>query len=431
MTAALSNTAPVKDHRALRFLTAGSVDDGKSTLIGRLLYDSRAILADQLDTLEKRAAGAPIDLSLLTDGLEAEREQGITIDVAYRYFATKQRKFIIADAPGHEQYTRNMVTAAAGSDAAVVLVDITKIDVDAKPLVLLPQTRRHALLAHLLRVPSIVFAVNKLDAVDNPGHAFATVRDALLAFAEQAGIAVAGIIPVSALRGDNVTQPLDADWYDGLSLLQLLESLPASQERVDGDLLIPVQYVAREGEGTGNQPRTLWGRIAHGQIKAGDEVQLFPSGQVATVAEVRVAGSTVDKALAGQSAGVVLDRQLDVSRGDWIATPQTVHETARFSATLAWLDTEPAVVGRKYWVRHGNRWVQARIASIESRLDIHTLSAIDATELAVNEMGHVIIETQQPLPVEPYLENRVGGALIIVDPATNRTSGALLVKAAA
>jgi len=431
MTAALSNTAPVKDHRALRFLTAGSVDDGKSTLIGRLLYDSRAILADQLDTLEKRAAGAPIDLSLLTDGLEAEREQGITIDVAYRYFATKQRKFIIADAPGHEQYTRNMVTAAAGSDAAVVLVDITKLDTHAQPLPLLPQTRRHALLAHLLRVPSIVFAVNKLDAVDNPGHAFATVRDALLAFAEQAGIAVAGIIPVSALRGDNVTQPLDADWYDGLSLLQLLESLPASQERVDGDLLIPVQYVAREGEGTGNQPRTLWGRIAHGQIKAGDEVQLFPSGQVATVAEVRVAGSTVDKALAGQSAGVVLDRQLDVSRGDWIATPQTVHETARFSATLAWLDTEPAVVGRKYWVRHGNRWVQARIASIESRLDIHTLSAIDATELAVNEMGHVIIETQQPLPVEPYLENRVGGALIIVDPATNRTSGALLVKAAA
>ena len=422
---------PLKDHRALRFLTAGSVDDGKSTLIGRLLYDSRAILADQLDTLEKRAAGAPIDLSLLTDGLEAEREQGITIDVAYRYFATKQRKFIIADAPGHEQYTRNMVTAAAGSDAAVVLVDITKIDVAAKPLALLPQTRRHALLAHLLRVPSIVFAVNKLDAVEQPGQAFATVRDALLAFAEQAGISVAGIIPVSALRGDNVTQPLDADWYDGPSLLQLLESLPASQERTDGALLIPVQYVAREGEGTGNQPRTLWGRIAHGQVKAGDQVQLFPSGQAATVAEVRVAGSTVDSALAGQSAGVVLDRQLDVSRGDWIATPSTVRETTRFSATLAWLDTEPAVIGRKYWVRHGNRWVQARIASIESRLDIHTLSAIDAHELAVNEIGHVTIETQQALPVEPYLENRVGGALIIVDPTSNRTSGALLVKAAA
>jgi sulfate adenylyltransferase subunit 1 len=428
-------TAPsplaVKDHRALRFLTAGSVDDGKSTLIGRLLFDSRAILADQLDTLEKRAAGAPIDLSLLTDGLEAEREQGITIDVAYRYFATKQRKFIIADAPGHEQYTRNMVTAAAGSDAAVVLVDITKIDVHARPVALLPQTRRHALLAHLLRVPSIVFAVNKLDAVDDPAHAFETVRSALLGFAEQAGIFVAGIIPVSALRGDNVTQPLDAAWYQGPSLLQLLESLPAAQERKDGDLLVPVQYVAREGEGTGNQPRTLWGRIAHGQVKAGDEVQLFPSGQQALVTEVRVAGSVVESAAAGQSAGVLLDRQLDVSRGDWIATPGTIHETTRFAATLAWLDTEPAVVGRKYWVRHGNRWVQARIASIESRLDIHTLGATEAHELAVNEIGHVVIETQQPLPVEAYAANRVGGSLIIVDPTSNRTSGALLVKAPA
>jgi len=431
MTAPQAAAPAVKDHRALRFLTAGSVDDGKSTLIGRLLFDSRAILADQLDTLEKRAAGAPIDLSLLTDGLEAEREQGITIDVAYRYFATKQRKFIIADAPGHEQYTRNMVTAAAGSDAAVVLVDITKIDVTAKPVVLLPQTRRHALLAHLLRVPSIVFAVNKLDAVADPALAFNTTRDALLAFAKHAGIEVARVIPVSALRGDNVTQPLDADWYDGPSLLQVLESLPALQERKDGDLLIPVQYVAREGEGTGNQPRTLWGRIAHGQVKAGDKVQLFPSGQEAVVAEVRLAGSVVDVVTAGQSAGVVLDRQLDVSRGDWIGTPGSVKEAQRFSATLAWLDTEPAVVGRKYWVRHGNRWVQARIASIESRVDIHTLDKIDAHELAVNEIGQVVIETQQALPVEAYGQNRVGGALIIVDPASNRTSGALLVKGAA
>jgi sulfate adenylyltransferase subunit 1 len=428
----MSAAAPqIKDHRALRFLTAGSVDDGKSTLIGRLLYDSRAILADQLDTLEKRAAGAPIDLSLLTDGLEAEREQGITIDVAYRYFATKQRKFIIADAPGHEQYTRNMVTAAAGSDAAVVLVDITKLDTHAKPLPLLPQTRRHALLAHLLRVPSIVFAVNKLDAVSDPAQAFEAVSVALRAFAEQAGIEVAGIIPVSALRGDNVTQPLDAAWYSGPSLLQLLESLPALQERKDGDLLIPVQYVSREGEGTGNQPRTLYGRIAHGRVKAGDSVQIFPSGQLATVAEVRLASEVVDVVDAGQSAGVVLDRQLDVSRGDWIATPQTIHEAQCFSATLAWLDTEPAVVGRKYWVRHGNRWVQARIASIESRLDIHSLEAIDAHQLNVNEIGHVIIETQQALPVESYQSNRVGGSLIIVDPASNRTSGALLVKGVA
>ncbi|MCW7538509.1 GTP-binding protein [Aquabacterium sp. A7-Y] len=419
---------PQRDHRALRFLTAGSVDDGKSTLIGRLLFDSRAILADQLDTLEKRAAGQPVDLSLLTDGLEAEREQGITIDVAYRYFATKTRKFIIADAPGHEQYTRNMVTAAAGSDAAVVLVDITKLDTATRPVALLAQTRRHALLAHLLRVPSIVFAVNKLDAVEQPAPAFEAVRHALLGFAEQAGLGVAGIIPVSALRGDNVTTALKASWYSGPSLLELLESLPASQERRNGPLLLPVQYVAREGEGTGNQPRTVWGRIAHGSVQPGDAVQLFPSGQIATVAEVRRAGEVVTRCVAGESAGIVLDRHLDVSRGDWIASPQSIKESSRFSATLAWLDTEPAVVGRKYWARHGNRWVQARISSIESRLDIHTLQATEAHALNGNDIGHVLIETQQPLPVESYQDNGVAGALIMVDAVSHRTSGALLVN---
>ncbi|MFY7866971.1 sulfate adenylyltransferase subunit 1 [Roseateles sp.] len=425
-------------HRALRFLTAGSVDDGKSTLIGRLLFDSRAILADQLDTLEKRAAGQPIDLSLLTDGLEAEREQGITIDVAYRYFATKTRKFIIADAPGHEQYTRNMVTAAAGSDAAVVLVDITKLDTSVDEVVLLPQTRRHSLLAHLLRVPSIVFAVNKLDALAQPGPAFAAVSKALRAFAEQAGIEVSAIVPVSALRGDNVTQPLDgewATWYQGPSLLQVLESLPGVQEKVEGQLSIPVQYVARDsgeqGEGTGYQPRALWGRIAHGQVKAGDQVQILPSGQTAIVAEVRRAGETVAHCVAGESAGVVLDRQLDVSRGDWIVTHGSATSTQSFEATLAWLDTEPAVPGRKYWLRHGNRWVQARISAIEHRLDIHSLAEQDAEALQVNEIGHVRIETQSALPVEPYAVNRIGGALIVVDPTSNRTSGALLVRAAA
>jgi sulfate adenylyltransferase subunit 1 len=441
---------PVADHRALRFLTAGSVDDGKSTLIGRLLFDSRAILADHIDTLERRALAAPgaaagaadrgdgepaFDLSLLTDGLEAEREQGITIDVAYRYFATRSRKFIIADAPGHEQYTRNMVTAAAGSDAAVVLVDITKLDTRARPLKLLAQTRRHALLARLLRVPGIVFAVNKIDAVDDPEQAFGAVREALLAFAADADIAVAGIVPVSALRGDNVTRALGAPWYDGPTLLEVLEQLPTTQERTEGALSLPVQYVARdagaaERAGAGDQPRALWGRIAEGRVRAGDAVELFPSGQKARVAEVRVAGERVGAADAGQSAGVVLDRQLDVSRGDWIVAPGSVVASNRFSATLAWLDTEPAVIGRRYTVRHGNRWVAARITAIDSRLDIHTLQDEDAHELAVNEIGRVTIETQQPLPVAPYEANRVGGALILVDPTSNRTSGALLVRAA-
>ncbi|MBP7665575.1 MAG: sulfate adenylyltransferase [Burkholderiaceae bacterium] len=427
------------DHRALRFLTAGSVDDGKSTLIGRLLFDSQAILADQLQNLEQRAAGAPVDLSLLTDGLEAEREQGITIDVAYRYFATRSRKFIIADAPGHEQYTRNMVTAAAGSDAAVVLVDITKIDwKSGAPVQLLPQTRRHALLAHLLRVPSIVFAVNKLDAVDDPERAFRATEAALQAFAAEAGIStVAATIPVSALRGDNVTVPLAAPWYHGPSLLQLLERLPTTQERTTGTLLQPVQYVARDeaeagqsAQGAGHQPRVFWGRISHGSVRAGDAVQIFPSGEQAVVAAVRRAGSTVACAQAGESAGIVLDRQLDISRGDWIASPGGLQPAQRFIATLAWLDTEPAVVGRKYWVRHGNRWVQARIGAIAHRLDIHNLQPVDAETLQVNEIGEVTIELQQPLPVEPYASNRVGGALIIVDPASNRTSGALLVRSA-
>jgi sulfate adenylyltransferase subunit 1 len=446
MSAVLKPADQVADHRALRFLTAGSVDDGKSTLIGRLLFDSQAILADQLDSLEKRAAGAPVDLSLLTDGLEAEREQGITIDVAYRYFATRHRKFIIADAPGHEQYTRNMVTAAAGSDAAVVLVDITKIDwrasaASGRPVTLLPQTRRHALLAHLLRVPSIVFAVNKLDAVDDPQAAFEATEAALLAFAQEAGIStVAAILPVSALRGDNVTLPLDAPWYRGPSLLQLLERLPTTQERTEGSLLQPVQYVARDeaeagqsaymAPGAGHQPRVFWGRIAHGSVQAGDAVQVFPSGEQAVVAAVRRAGSTVASAQAGESAGIVLDRQLDISRGDWIASPGGLQPAQRFGATLAWLDTEPATVGRKYWVRHGNRWVQARIAAISHRLDIHNLQPVAADVLQVNEIGEVSIELQQPLPVEPYASNRVGGALIVVDPASNRTSGALLVRTA-
>ena len=441
MSAVLQSPAQATSARALRFITAGSVDDGKSTLIGRLLLDSRAILADQLDALERRAAGAPraagepaFDLALLTDGLEAEREQGITIDVAFRYFATRSRKFIIADAPGHEQYTRNMVTAAAGSDAAVVLVDVTKLDWQTQPVALLAQTRRHALLAHLLRVPNIVFAVNKLDAVAQPGPAFAAVSAALQAFAVEAGLAVSAIVPVSALRGDNIAQAASGDWrawYPGPSLLQVLEALPAADERGDGPLALPLQYIAKDEGGTGHQPRTLWGRISQGRVSVGDTVQVFPSGERANVIALRRAGQTIASAEAGQSAGLVLDRQLDVSRGDWIGAPGTLASTQRFTATLAWLDTEAAALGRKYWLRHGNRWVQGRITAIEHVLNIHTLAPTEAHQLTVNEIGRVVIETQQPLPLQRYADNRVGGALIVVDATSNRTSGALLVEALA
>jgi sulfate adenylyltransferase subunit 1 len=433
-----SNATISSPRRALRFLTAGSVDDGKSTLIGRLLFDSQAILADQLDHLHTRAAGQPIDLSLLTDGLEAEREQGITIDVAYRYFATPARKFIIADAPGHEQYTRNMVTAAAGSDAAVVLVDITKLDTTKDAVDLLPQTRRHTLLAHLLRVPNIVFAVNKLDAVADADTAFAAVAKALHRFADEAGVAVAGIVPVSALRGDNVTTPMHAAWYNGPTLLRLLEGLPSTEESGAGSFSMPVQYVARHaasdglddgaGAGAGNQARVLWGRIAQGGVKVGDEVQVFPSGERARVVALRRAGSAVTATRAGQSAGLVLNRQLDVSRGDWLAAPGSLAPTQKFSATLAWLDVEAATPGRRYLLRHGNRWVQARLTEIKHRLDIHSLQSQEARNLIVNEIGEVVFELQQPLPLAAYVTNRVGGALIVVDPTSHRTSGALLVK---
>jgi sulfate adenylyltransferase subunit 1 len=256
------------------------------------------------------------------------------------------------------------------------------------------------------------------------------VREALDAFAAEAGIAVAATVPVSALRGDNVTAPLDAPWYSGPSLLQVLESLPAADEQRDGALALPVQFVARTGDGTGHAARVFWGRIAQGRVKAGDEVQVFPSGERATVVEVRRAGSTVADASVGHSAGLVLDRQLDISRGDWIATPDTLAPTQRFTATLAWLDNEPAVVGRKYWLRHGNRWVQGCIASIEHVLDIHTLVPGAAHQLATNEIGQVTVEAQQALPLSRYADNRVGGALIVVDPASHRTSGALLVEGA-
>jgi sulfate adenylyltransferase subunit 1 len=276
-----------------------------------------------------------------------------------------------------------------------------------------------------------VFAINKIDAVDEPQAAFEAVRGALQRFAGEARLdALAGIVPVSALRGDNVAQPLRAEWFDGPSLLELLERLPTTQESTAGALAMPVQYVARDGDGVGHQARTLWGRIARGRVRAGDSVQLLPGGHSAQVTSVWRAGALVESACAGESAGLVLDRQIDVSRGDWVATPGSLHEARRFRATLAWLDTEAAQIGRRYWVRHGNRWAQARIAAIDHRLDIHTLQPTDAHQLAVNDIGEVTVELQHALPLEAYADNRVGGALIVVDPASHRTSGALLVRSA-
>ncbi|RCX09854.1 sulfate adenylyltransferase subunit 1 [Extensimonas vulgaris] len=439
---------------ALRFITCGSVDDGKSTLIGRLLLDSRAVLQDHLAGVTR---GGTTDLALLTDGLQAEREQGITIDVAWRYFATEARKFIIGDAPGHEQYTRNMVTAASQADAAVVLVDATKLDWRNAALALLPQTRRHTLLLDLLRVPSIVFAINKLDAVDDPALAYAHIRTALQDFARARGITPTAIVPISALEGWNVVdfEHAHAGWcgYQGASLLQVLEQLPTTPADAALPLALPVQWVEKfsASADTSRGRRVFWGRVAAGQVHEGMAVQVFPSGHIARVAQVLDAVRTPGAVSAGHSAGVVLDREVDVSRGDWImaapaaaATPQAPHDDfdtptapatapvwpARrdFTATLAWMDDEPLQPGRVYWALHGHRWVKAKVQRILHRLDIHTLAAQEATQLEPNAIGQVQLLLQEPIPAAPFAQARVLGSLILVDTASHRTAAAVLVQ---
>jgi len=420
---------------ALKFITCGSVDDGKSTLIGRLLVDTKAVLQDHLAGVQRHGA---TDLALLTDGLSAEREQGITIDVAYRYFSTEQRKFIIGDAPGHEQYTRNMVTAASSADAAVVLVDATKLD-SANPLLnLLPQTRRHSLLLKLLRVPSIVLAINKLDAVDNPSQAYQHIRAALLQFANQAGIAIAAVVPLSALHGQNVATA-EPGWcgYEGPSLLEILLELPTTPAEHHLPMSAPVQWVEKHNDraDTHQGRRIFWTRMATGQVQVGDSLQVFPSGQTAVVAQVLSTVRQAQTVTAGHSAGIVFDRELDISRGDWLLAlvggnaPWSDQGDSEIRATVAWLDDEPLVVGRVYWALHGHRWVKARVKAIDHRTDIHTLDALPASDLPPNAIGQIVLGLQQALPVCPFATSRALGSLVLVDPTSHRTAGAVLVLA--
>ena len=431
---------------ALKFITCGSVDDGKSTLIGRLLVDSKAVLQDHLAGVQRQGE---TDLALLTDGLSAEREQGITIDVAYRYFATEERKFIIGDAPGHEQYTRNMVTAASSADAAVVLVDATKLDWKNPQLALLPQTRRHSLLAHLLRVHSLVFAVNKLDAVEDPALAWKHIQGALAQFAQDAGIAVRATVPVSALKGWNVVDA-HAGWcgYTGPTLLEVLETLPNTPADTALPLAFPVQWVEKfsSSSDTSQGRRVFWGRVAAGHFAPGAQVQIFPSGQLATVAQVLDHARRPTDVPAGTSAGIILDREVDVSRGDWILAAPTVTAAAdddfdtpaatpawpasrEIRATIAWMDDEPLVAGRVYWALHGHRWVKAKVKAVVHKLNINTLAEEAATQLDPNAIGHVDLLLQEALPAAPFDQARVLGSLILVDTASHRTSGAVLVRA--
>nr|WP_315849554.1 GTP-binding protein [uncultured Rhodoferax sp.] len=418
---------------ALRFITCGSVDDGKSTLIGRLLVDSRSVLQDQLANVSKSGEA---DLALFTDGLSAEREQGITIDVAYRYFATPARKFIIGDAPGHEQYTRNMVTAASSAHAAVVLVDATKLKWNVDGLVdLLPQTRRHSLLVNLLRVPGIIFAVNKLDALgDDAAKAFAKISEALHAFAAQAGIAVTATIPMSALKGHNVVTA-NPGWcgYHGPSLLALLETLPVTAAETDVPFAFPVQWVEKfhDSADTSKGRRVFWGRVATGTVQPGDTISILPSGKTAVVAQVLNHARVAKNVGAGHGAGLVLDREVDVSRGDWILAsndaPSHFETTREIKATVAWMDDEPLVAGRVYLALHGHRWIKAKVKRIVHSLDINTLEEHDAKEILPNAIGHIEVSLQEPIAALPYLQSRVLGSLILVDTASHKTSGALLL----
>jgi sulfate adenylyltransferase subunit 1 len=418
---------------ALKFITCGSVDDGKSTLIGRLLVDTKAVLQDHLAGVQR---SGETDLALLTDGLSAEREQGITIDVAYRYFNTESRKFIIGDTPGHEQYTRNMVTAASSADAAVVLVDAIKLDWANPELQLLPQTRRHSLLVNLLRVPSIVFAINKLDAVTDPVVAYKNISNALAKFAQDAGITVTAMVPVSALKGWNVvtTENNDqTDWcgYTGPSLLSILEDLPVTSAETDVAFSFPVQWVEKFHDSgvTTQGRRVFWGRVATGSIAPGQTVRVFPSGQTATVSQVLSATRQPQSQAAGHSAGIVLDREVDVSRGDWLMASEGAPESQRqLSTTVAWMDDEPLVAGRIYWALHGHRWVKARVQRVVHRLNVNTLAEEEATELTPNAIGNVTLALQEPLATVPFARSRTLGALVLVDTATHKTSGAALVR---
>ena len=428
------NGSDVDTQSALRFITCGSVDDGKSTLIGRLLVDSRSVMLDQLANVSKSGEA---DLALFTDGLSAEREQGITIDVAYRYFATPTRKFIIGDAPGHVQYTRNMVTAASSAHAAVVLVDATKLKWDVEGLIdLLPQTRRHSLLVNLLRVPNIIFAVNKLDALgDGATKAFAKITEALQAFAAKAGITVTASIPVSALKGHNVVTASEG-WcgYTGPSLLTLLETLPVTAAETDVPFAFPVQWVEKfhDSADTTQGRRVFWGRVATGTVQPGDTISVLPSGQTAKVAQVLNHARTPKNVGAGHGAGIVLDREVDVSRGDWLLAsndaPSHFETTREIKATVAWMDDEPLVAGRVYWALHGHRWIKAKVKRIVHSLDINTLEEHDATQIEPNAIGHIELSLQEPIAALPYRQSRILGALILVDTASHKTSGALLLN---
>jgi sulfate adenylyltransferase subunit 1 len=412
------------DAGLLRFLTCGSVDDGKSTLIGRLLLDTKSILADALHALERtsrRRGHDAVDLSLLTDGLQAEREQGITIDVAYRYFSTGARKYIIADAPGHEQYTRNMVTAASTAHLAVILVDARKG--------VLTQTRRHSYIAHLVGIPHLVIAVNKMDLVGWSQGVYERIRAEYLAFAAKLGLADVRFIPISALEGDMIVERGSRlGWYAGPTLLEILESAPSAHTEARESFRFPVQWVCRPQTLEHHDFRGYAGRVESGEIAVGDEVTVLPSGRTTRVKEIRLGDVPLRRAVSEQSVTILLQDDVDVSRGDMLVRADEAPEASRtVDAVVCWLSERPLSPTRRYLVRHTTRETKAQPAEIAWRVDLAALEQVPAQGLAMNDIGRVRFLLAQPIAADRYEENRATGAFIVVDEATNDTAGAGMI----
>ena len=405
----------------LRFTTAGSVDDGKSTLIGRLLHDSKAVYEDQLASIRKsrinRSTG-PIDFSLLTDGLRAEREQGITIDVGYRYFTTAKRKFIIADTPGHEQYTRNMATGASTADLAVILVDGAKG--------LLPQTLRHAYISSLLGIPSVLAAINKMDLVDFSEERFLTLEAEFTELAERLGIANVQCIPVSALAGDNVVERSQrTPWYSGPSFLEHLETVPVAAAPQTKDFRFPVQYVVRPDASF----RGFAGQIASGVVRPGDLVTALPSRRQSRVESITTYDGELSEAFAPMSVTLKLADEIDLSRGDMLVRQDIPHVAKRFEATVVWMHAQPLTTGKNYLVKQTSRQVRGRVTKIIHRVDIQSLQPEQAEQLQMNDIATVEVETSSPLFFDSYRQNRTTGSFIVIDPLTNATLGAGMIQA--
>ncbi len=410
----------------LRFATAGSVDDGKSTLIGRLLYDSKTVFEDQIDAVERvsRERGDEnVNLALLTDGLRAEREQGITIDVAYRYFASPKRKFIIADTPGHIQYTRNMVTGASTADLALILVDARKG--------LVEQSRRHAFLATLLQVPHLVLVVNKMDLVDWDQQVFDRIHAEFTAFATKLRVRDLEVIPVSALRGDNVVDRSEnMPWYDGPSLLHHLEHVHVASDRNLIDARFPVQYVVRPISDEYHDYRGYAGQIAGGVLKKGDDVMVLPSGFSSKIAAVEIAGKEVEEAYPPMAVTIRLEDEIDISRGDLICRPHNAPTvTQDIDAMICWMDeTAPFQVGKKYSIKHTTRSARCIVKDLQYRLDVNTLHRDEAaTSLSLNDIGRIRLRTTVPLLCDDYGTNRTTGGFVLIDEGTNRTVAAGMI----